>query len=152
MQQLLGEYYCKIDEKGRIKLPNALILQLGRIDNTSLVINRGYEQYLNLYPLNFWEQRTAEFDKLRDYREPDRKFLRYFYRGAQRVEIDKSDRILINKSLLNYAKIDREIVLLAINQLIEVWSVENYNQMLADEPEDFSNYAEKILTSTELPH
>ena len=150
MQQLLGEYYCKIDEKGRVKLPSALILQLGSADNNSLVINRGYEQHLNLYPNNFWEQRTAEFSRLKDYRESDRKFLRYFYRGAQRVEIDKSDRILINKSLLNYAKIDREIVLLAINQLIEVWSVENYNQMLANEPEDFSNYAVQILAPNEL--
>jgi len=150
MQQLLGEYYCKIDEKGRVKLPTALRLQFGSINNTSLVINRGYEQHLNLYPLHFWQQRTAEFSHLKDYRESDRKFLRYFYRGAQRLEIDKSDRILINKSLLNYARIDREIVLLAINQLIEVWSVENYNQMLAEEPQDFSNYAEKILASNEF--
>ena len=40
MSVLLGEYECKIDGKGRLRLPSALIEQLGE-EKGSFVINRG---------------------------------------------------------------------------------------------------------------
>ena len=148
MPQLLGEYYCKVDEKGRLRLPGSLLQQLGDLEANTFVINRGYEQYLSLYPEKTWNNKTASFNQLKIYKKKDRDFLRYFYRGAQKLEIDKTDRILINKPLLNYAGIGKEVVLIAINDVIELWSKSAYDKMLEDEPKDFSIYAENILDTT----
>ncbi len=152
MPQLLGEYYCKVDDKGRLRLPGSLVQQLSNLSIESFVINRGYESYLNLYPEKVWNLKTSAFEQLRIYKKKDRDFLRYFYRGAQKLVIDKTDRILINKPLLDYAGIEKEIVLLAINDVIELWSKTFYDQMLANEPKDFSNYAESILETTNSPN
>ena len=62
------------------------------------------------------------------------------YRGAQMIELDGSDRILIKKQLLEFAGIEKDIILFAQGEQIEVWSKDEYlNDMLAEPNEDFSD-------------
>jgi MraZ protein len=44
--RLTGEYDCKLDAKGRIRIPSALVKQLGGKENLKFTINRGYEKHL----------------------------------------------------------------------------------------------------------
>jgi hypothetical protein len=44
----LGEYDCKLDSKGRLKLPAGLIRQLPPEAQGSFVVNRGLENHLSL--------------------------------------------------------------------------------------------------------
>lgn len=145
MQQLLGEYDCKIDAKGRLRLPADLIQQIGKKENLPFVINRGFEKCLIIYPIEVWEYTTREINQLNLYNKQNRDFVRYFYRGAQRVSLDNTDRILINKRLAEYANISKEVILSAYNDRIELWSKEEYDKLLANEPSDFSNLAEQVL-------
>ena len=145
MPQLLGEYECKIDAKGRLRLPGDLIQQLGNEEKQEFVINRGFEKCLMMYPLKVWEYTTKEINQLNLYNKQNRDFVRYFYRGAQKVSMDSNDRILINKRLADYAAISKEVILSAYNDRIELWSKEEYDKLLADEPPDFSNLAEEVL-------
>jgi len=145
--QLLGEYDCKIDAKGRMRMPTGLISQLGATEGKAinLVINRGFEQCLMIYPENVWEKITAEINQLNLYNKKNRDFVRYFYRGAHKVTLDSADRVLVTKRLLEYAGIDKEIILSAYNDRIEMWAKDQYDQMLDDEPDDFSDLAEDVL-------
>ncbi|MFM8449816.1 MAG: division/cell wall cluster transcriptional repressor MraZ [Haliscomenobacter sp.] len=145
MQKLLGEYECKIDDKGRMRLPSGLIGQLGDREQFSFVINRGFEKCLMLYTEEVWEQITNEIDQLNLYVKKNRDFVRYFYRGANKVQMDSADRILITKRLLEYADIDKEVILLAFNNRIEIWSAAQYDQLLDEEPDDFSELAESVM-------
>ncbi len=145
MQQLLGEYECKVDAKGRLRLPGDLIQQLGKQDAFQFVINRGFERCLMIYPLEVWEYTTKEVNQLNLYNKQHRDFVRYFYRGAQRVGTDSSDRILVAQRLLNYANISKEVILSAYIDRIELWSKEEYDKLLADEPADFSSLAQEVL-------
>ncbi len=149
MHQLLGEYDCKIDEKGRMRMPSGLIHQLGEAGASNFVINRGFEKYLMIYPERVWEKITAEINQLNLYNKKNRDFVRYFYRGAQTVSIDKSDRILITRRLLDYAEIKKEVILSAFNDRIELWSKEEYDNLLRNEPRDFSDLAEEVLGAKE---
>lgn len=152
MLQLLGEYECKIDEKGRIRMPSSLIQQLEQSEEITFVVNRGFEKYLMIYPEKVWERITTEINRLNLYNKKNRDFVRYFYRGAHKVTMDKSDRILISKRLFEYAGIDKDIILMAYNDRIELWSKEAYDQLLKDEPADFSDLAEEVLGhNPELP-
>ncbi|MCH2082031.1 MAG: division/cell wall cluster transcriptional repressor MraZ [Saprospiraceae bacterium] len=145
--QLLGEYDCKIDAKGRMRMPTGLISQLGATEGKAinLVINRGFEQCLMIYPENVWEKITGEINQLNLYNKKNRDFVRYFYRGAHKVTLDSADRVLVTKRLLEYAGIDKEIILSAYNDRIEMWAKDQYDQMLDDEPDDFSDLAEDVL-------
>lgn len=150
MQQLLGEYDCKIDPKGRFRMPTDLIGQLGEGVRT-FVVNRGFEKCLMLYPEPVWERITTEINQLNLYNKKNRDFVRYFYRGAQKLELDSADRMLITKRLLEYANIDKDLILSAYNDRIEVWSKEQYDRMLDEEPDDFSGLAEEVLGKINMP-
>lgn len=145
MQQLLGEYECKIDPKGRLRMPTDLVSQLGEGQAHTFVVNRGFEKCLMLYPEPVWERITTEINQLNQYNKKNRDFVRYFYRGAQKLEMDSADRVLITKRLLEYAGIDKDIILSAYNDRIEMWAKEEYDRLLQEEPDDFSDLAEEVL-------
>ena len=145
MQQLLGEYECKMDAKGRMRLPSALISQLGDAEVHSFVINRGFENNLMLYPQEVWDTISAQINRLNQYNKKQRDFQRYFYRGAHKVTVDSADRILVNKRLLEYAGIQKDVILAAVNNRIEIWAKEQYDILLDNEPEDFSDLAQDVL-------
>jgi len=145
IKQLLGEYECKIDAKGRMRMPSGLIGQLGEGEKHSFVINRGFEKCLILYPEAVWNQISEEVNALNLYNKKNRDFVRYFYRGAQELLMDSADRILIPKRLLEYAGIDKDLILSAYNGRIEIWAKDEYDNMLDQEPTDFSDLADDVL-------
>ena len=144
----MGEYECKVDSKGRMRMPSDLLAQLPEGEEggrQEFVINRGFEKCLIIYPKDAWERIVEEVDNLNIYDKTKRDFIRYFYRGAQRVELDSADRILIKERLLKYAQIDKDVILSALKDRVEVWDKENYERMLEEEPEEFSDLAQEVL-------
>ena len=145
MTQFLGEFYCKADQKGRVLFPSGLRKQLPQEARDTLVVNRGFEQCLVLYPQNEWEKIAAEIEKLSYYNQKNRAFKRYFFRGATELTFDNSSRILLPKKLMEYAGIEKELVFFAHTNKIEVWSKEQYEALISDEPEDFADLAEQVM-------
>ena len=76
--QLLGEYDCKMDAKGRMRMPSGLISQLEDTEEYTFVINRGFEKCLILYPEDVWERITGEINQLNLYNKKNRDLVRYF--------------------------------------------------------------------------
>lgn len=147
--ELLGEFDCKIDSKGRMRVPAQLLKQLGDANGGThtFVVNRGLEKNLMLYPKTVWDKIIAKVSSLNQFDRNNRKFIRYMYRGAQMIELDSSDRILIKKQLLEFAGIEKDVILFAQGEQIEVWSKEEYlNDMLAEPNEDFISLAEKVMS------
>ena len=143
--QLTGEFECKLDAKGRIRLPSTLLRQLGEAGQVTFVVNRGFEKCLMLYPKDVWDKKATEVNQLNIYNTRQRNFKRYFYRGATKLVTDTADRVLMPKSLLEYAGAEKEVVLFAYHEQIEIWSKKNYEQMLQAEPEEFSELAEDVF-------
>lgn len=145
MSSFIGEFDCKLDAKGRLMVPSGLRKQLDPAANESFVLNRGFEQCLVLYPKNNWDQISAEVNQLNQYIKKNRDFIRYFYRGATELGLDGNGRLLLPKRLQQYAGIEREVVLFAYSDRIEVWNKDNYEGLLTDEPEDFAKLAEEVM-------
>jgi MraZ protein len=98
-----------------------------------------------MYPLNEWKVISEEVNGLNLYSKKNREFARYFFRGASELSLDATSRLLLPKSLLEYASIEKDVVLFAYSNRIEVWSKANYDTMLGDEPEDFASLAEEVM-------
>lgn len=143
--QLMGEYECRLDPKGRLRLPSDLLGQLGEKEGLSFVMNRGFENCLTLYPKFVWDKISQEINSLNQFVKKNREFARYFLRGATPMDLDGADRILLPKRLQEWAGIDKDVILSAINNRIEIWAKDQYDQILADEPEDYSDLAEDVL-------
>ena len=151
MTRFIGEYECKVDAKGRLKLPAALKRQMMPEAKGKFVINRGFEQHLVLYPFNEWEAISAEVNRLNLYVKKNREFIRYFYRGASEIHLDGLVRMLLPKRLLEYAGIKNECVLFAYSNRIEVWDRKQYDRLLTKEPKDFSSLAEEVMGKPKTP-
>ncbi|NTW32980.1 MAG: division/cell wall cluster transcriptional repressor MraZ [Bacteroidetes bacterium] len=145
MTNVIGEFECKIDVKGRFMLPAGLKKQLPPEVQGRFVINRGFENCLTLYPQNVWKVISDEINQLNLYNKKNRDFVRYFYRGASEMVLDSASRMLLPKQLMEYAGIKKDLVLFAYSDRIEIWSKESYKSLITNEPEDFSVLAEEVM-------
>ena len=136
MHHLAGEYECKLDDKGRLKLPLQLMRQLSPKGAVNLTINRGFEKCLTMYPDDIWEQVVAGFDQLVYFNEKERRFLRYFFGGATPVSTDASDRVSLPRPLREWAGIGKEVVLVSMKDRVEVWAKDMYQKMRDAEMDD----------------
>ena len=67
MKSLIGEYNCKLDDKGRFLMPAGLRKQLPEDQQSDFVINRGIDRCLVLYPLSVWETELARIQSRNQY-------------------------------------------------------------------------------------
>mgnify|MGYP006267423303 CR=1 FL=1 len=147
MTALLGEFDSRLDAKGRFSVPAGLRRQLPPDAQDSFVVNRGFEPCLVLYPKPVWDAVAARINQLNPFVKENRAFTRYFYRGATELRLDSAQRLLLPKKLMDYAGMDKEIVLFAHTDKIELWAAERYETMMDDAPDDFADLAEKVMGS-----
>lgn len=145
MTSFHGEFECRIDEKGRIILPMGLKKQIPTEALDRFMVNRGFEGCLSLFPMHEWESESKKVNLLNQYNQENRVFVRNFYRGATELVLDGSNRILIPRSLLEYARIDKDVILTAFSNRIEIWSKEAYEKHLDISADDYAKLAEKVM-------
>jgi MraZ protein len=147
MTGFLGEFEATLDAKGRFLLPAGFKKQLPEEDKNRFVINRGFEKCLSLYPLKNWEPLFADIEKLNDFDPKAREFRRYFLNGATFVEPDSAGRLLVPPNLKEYAALQKDIVLVAAVNKIEIWDSNKYKQFFDSfSPEAFSSLAKDVMT------
>ena len=144
MIKLLGEFDCTMDSKGRVRLPSGLLKQLGE-EGQQFVMNKGFEKHLTLYPQSVWDKTVKEFESLNQYDNNTRNFLRRFHNGATPIELDEQGRMLISKRLAEYAGIEKDVILNAYGDRIEIWDAEAYEQMMNDDTMNMAELAQRVL-------
>ncbi|HMH22260.1 MAG TPA: division/cell wall cluster transcriptional repressor MraZ [Puia sp.] len=142
----LGEYEATLDSKGRFLLPVGFKKQLPEEGSAQFVINRGFEKCLSLYPMSKWEPIFTRMSKLNDFDPKVREFRRYFLNGATMLELDSAGRLLVPQNLKEYAGLEKDIVLAAANDKIEIWDKTRYKQFFESfSPEAFSSIANDVM-------
>ncbi|MGB0402929.1 MAG: division/cell wall cluster transcriptional repressor MraZ [Salibacteraceae bacterium] len=146
MINLLGEYDCKMDAKGRLMLPNGLKKQLETLTHEGFVINRDiHEKCLVLYPKQEWEKVSKQLSKLNRFIKKNALFIRKFNNGATPINVDNAGRILLPKSLTQHAELSKELKVIGNGERVELWSKEHYDNMLNSNEIDFSSLAEEVM-------
>ena len=146
MLQLIGEFDCKLDAKGRLVVPSALKRQLPNVEQDGLIVNRGFEKNLVIYTREEWDKQAAKIARLNTFTAKNRAFIRQFMRGATELSLDSAGRVLLPKSLLEYANIKGEVFLQCQFDKIEVWAKDEYEKMMdSSTDEDFSALAEEVM-------
>ncbi len=143
----LGEYEATLDAKGRFLLPVGFKKQLSDEAGGQFVISRGFEKCLTLYPIKNWEPIFSALSKLNDFDPKVREFRRYFLNGATTVELDSASRLLVPPNLKEHAGLEKDIVLVAAMNKIEIWDKNKYQQFFESfSPESFSQLAQQVMT------
>lgn len=146
MTVFLGEFESTLDAKGRFLLPAGLKKQFREEELDRFVINRGLEQCLSLYPMKFWEPLYARLSQLNVFDQRKRQFQRYFLNGATPVEPDSAGRILVPGSLKEYAGLEKDIIVCAAVDRIEIWDKGKYRKFFETfSQEEFSHLAQEVM-------
>jgi MraZ protein len=145
----LGQFECKMDDKGRVKLPTVLRKQFPEGDGSRFMLAKDIEDCLVIYPAKTWEKTEATLQKLNPFNSNHQKFINAVTTGLTEVDIDSADRFLISTTLKKYLGTSKDIVLKGKFDRIQVWDANKYEaytqgnvaniQQLADE---VANYLE----------
>ena len=76
-----------------------------------------------------------------------RAFERAFIGGASTIEFDKQGRINITSPLVHYANIDKECVIIGVNERLEIWSKEEFENYMKVNEESLEEITEDLFDS-----
>lgn len=119
-----GEHHYSLDEKGRIVLPPKFRRDLG----TKVVVTRGLDECVAVYSPAGWAKNEKKLNALSVNR---RDFARFMLGSAEDVDVDKQGRMTIPAHLRQYAKIERDAVVVGMGGRLEIWSEANWQQYIA---------------------
>lgn len=138
----MGEYHHNIDAKGRLIIPSKLRDDLG--DN--FIVTRGLDGCLFLYPQRHWNTIINKYKELPDTKNK-RQFLRIFLSGATTCEYDKQGRINIPKPLTDYAALEKDCIIIGVDEKLEIWSKERWESFISDNEENMSEIADSLFSN-----
>ena len=138
---MIGEYHHNIDEKGRLIIPSKFRIELGE----KFIVTRGMEKCLFVYPMKDWNNMINELNKLSFTKKDYRTFMRMLLSGATECELDKSGRINISSPLKNYASLEKECVVIGVNDRLEIWSEDGFEDFFNSNIENYSDIAENLF-------
>lgn len=130
---LISSHVVSVDEKGRVGIPARFREFLNATYGDQLIL-LDKDGCVFAYPLEEWKRRFSErFRELPTYREEVRQYLRQMYGRANPCEIDRQGRILIPARLRESAGIEREAVIVGIENKFEIWGRERWDQVMGEE-------------------
>jgi MraZ protein len=131
---LRGNYAAKIDDKGRLKIPNAFRALIEGKHGTELFVTSLTGEYVRIYPLPVWlthEEKLARVPSAHPAR------LKYFDRVnyfGQIAEIDGQGRVVIPQRLRDSAGMAGDVDVFGQYEYLDVWNHERFIAKLQREP------------------
>ncbi|MFT7442406.1 MAG: MraZ protein [Maribacter sp.] len=147
---LIGTYECRADAKGRVMISSAFKKQLSSVLQEGFVVKRAvFQPCLELYPMQEWNLMMEKINKLNKFKKKNNDFIRRFTAGVQLVDIDATSRILIPKNLMDFAGIEKQVVMSSSVNIIEIWDKDKYEKAIDDATVDFADLAEEVMGNTD---
>ncbi|MEZ6130690.1 MAG: division/cell wall cluster transcriptional repressor MraZ [Planctomycetaceae bacterium] len=144
---LTGTYERTIDDKLRLAVPKPLKDGLAVKDTDELFLAPGNEGCVSIYSTEGFEQYARRLTNVSPGKANVRKFLRLFYARAERVVMDRQARIRIPERLKSLAHLQRDVVVVGVNDHAEIWDKATWEQFLAGNFEQFDDLTTEALDS-----
>ena len=138
---LMGEYHHNIDDKSRLIIPSKFRSELG----DRYVITKGLDKCLFIYSYDEWNKTMHKVSTLQFTKKNVRAFERTFIGGASLNEFDKQGRINITSPLVHYANIQKECVIIGVNERLEVWAIEEFDKYLKESASTLEEITEGLF-------
>ena len=138
----VGKSNNSIDDKSRLIVPAKFRDELGN----KCVMAKSLDRCLTVYTMEEWQKFVDELDKLPRSNPEARVIKRHFHASAAECDIDKQGRVTLPQELKAYAGIEKDLVTVGSNKVIEIWSKEFWQEQLDDSGEliDASKAAEGL--------
>lgn len=115
---MVGKYNHSLDAKNRLFIPAKYREELG----DRITITKNVDHSLTVYSKAEWDLYTQKIREKAGVQA--REVLRFVNGNASDVELDSQGRAVIKQELLDYAGIDRNVVIVGCGSYAEIWSEE----------------------------
>lgn len=136
----IGEYPHNIDTKNRLALPSRLRSELG----SRVILTRGLDKCLFVYPVSIWEGLAEKLGKLPMGDPGTRSFVRLLLAGAADVEVDGQGRVVVPEYLRKYAELEKKVMVAGLYDRVEIWDEEKWNAYKEKAEENTDEIAERL--------
>lgn len=123
-----GEYQYSVDDKGRVIIPPSFRAFV----EDGMIITRGLEGCLYIFPLTTWHAMEKAFDELPITDRAARDFVRFFYSGAAKLSMDNASRITLPSSLRAFAQVTDSVVIAGAPRRLELWNEQLWQAKLSE--------------------
>ena len=137
---LTGTHPRTLDDKKRMTLPKRVREQLGEPE--TLFVTPGPDQCLWVYTQQGVERFADRLDQAPATDAEARVFRRLYFAQAERVDVDGSGRVLVPERLVQFAGLQREVVLIGVRDHLELWDATRWQQYLTEHAPRFDQVAE----------
>ena len=138
---LIGEYRHNLDEKGRLIIPAKFREEIGN----SFIVTKGLDGCLFVYSLAEWDKIMTKLKTLSFTKKDARTFTRFFLASASVCEFDRQGRINLVNALTLYAGIKKECVIIGVNDRLEIWALDKYENLMAENIEQLDEISENLF-------
>ena len=141
---LRGNYAAKIDDKARLKIPNAFRALVEKTHGSELFVTSLTGESVRIYPMPIWlalEERLARAPSTHPARN---KFLDRVNYYGQTAEIDSQGRVVIHQRLRESAGMSGEVDVLGAVDRLDVWNHDRLVAKMLSDP--YSDHDAKALS------
>lgn len=138
----MNQFQHTLDDKGRVILPARHRERL----LSGLVITRGMDRCLDVWPIGEFEKRIEEVASRPMESKQARRRQRMLLSGAHDDVPDSQGRIVIPSVLREYAGLERELVIVGMRNKVEIWDRTRWEQEQLEAEDDFADTDEALVT------
>lgn len=137
---LIGEYVHTLDSKKRLSLPAKFRKEIGK----KVVITRGLDACLFMYPEKAWGKIAAKLAELPMGQSDTRALSRFMLSGAVETEVDGAGRILVPDFLKEFAGLKGKVVLAGVHERVEIWNEKQWDDYKRRIEKNADSVAQKL--------
>jgi MraZ protein len=121
-----GESQTGMDDKGRLTVPRQFRILMEANDHDTWYMTRGFDGAIFVFPADEWK-RLRDLGSDRSTLDPRMlDFRRMFIGSAAKVRLDRAGRFSVPALLREYAGLEKDGVLLGVDDHLELWSKEGW--------------------------
>ena len=131
---LRGNYTAKIDDKGRLKIPNAFRSLIEGQHGADVFVTSLTGEYVRIYPMPVWMALEEKMTRVPSTHPARLKFFDRVNYFGQTAAFDNQGRLIIHARLRDSAGMSGEVDVFGHYEYLDVWSHERFTAKLQREP------------------
>jgi MraZ protein len=131
---LRGNHAARIDDKGRLKIPNAFRSVVEKAHGTELFVTSLTGDSVRVYPMPVWLALEEKLGKMPSTHPSRLKYLDRVNYYGQTAQIDAQGRVVIHARLRESAGMSGEVDVFGQYDYLEVWNHDRFAMRLQTTP------------------
>lgn len=144
-----GEHQTVLDDKGRVTVPRRFRETMDVLGHAVWYMTRGFDNSIFLFHHDEWNKIRTQAGRFSTMNSKALDFRRLFFGSVAEVRPDRQGRIPVPVHLREHAGLERESVLIGVDDHLELWSREAWRAFQDAKDVEFKEMAGQLFAEAE---